>query len=307
MKKPAKQDPQAKRHAAAQAAAAARGMSVSARKDGMRRVYWSEEERELLAAETATLIRAGAASIGRPLPAMRAAQDRLIERGALAPERRRPIPALEPWMRPAIERQLSLARAEDATRLREQERSTRPTQERPPEPAPVLEPVPQPEPSPAQLAPTLAAAVGHNLRQLLVEELASIIGDAIRLAIGRHFETPPRQPHEEGLAPPPVRPAPAPHKPRQKSVLVVGLRGSQMELMKAEFGKRLDLRFHGANDSKDALRQRAASADVTIGFTDFLSHAAEATIKSRSPNYVRSGGGLSSLRSTLERVCQAPA
>src|SRR6185312_5227914 len=92
-----------------------------------------------------------------------------------------------------------------------------------------------------------------------------------------------------------------------KSVLIVGLRGAQMEIVKAEFGARLDLRFHGADESKDALKAKAASADVTVGFTDFMSHSIEAVAQARSPNYIRSGGGMTSLRSTLENLCREEA
>lgn len=91
-----------------------------------------------------------------------------------------------------------------------------------------------------------------------------------------------------------------------RSVLVVGLRGGQMEEIRRECGKRLDLRFVGADESKDRLKSMAEQADCAVAMTDFISHSHEDILTKRARKYVRSSGGLTRLKELLHGLETSP-
>ena len=89
---------------------------------------------------------------------------------------------------------------------------------------------------------------------------------------------------------------------KKPSVLVAGLRGAQKQVIIAEFGHVIDLRFYESDKSKDQLRAMAEQADVSIAFTDFLSHSHCDIMEARSKQYIAAGGGMTQLKDTITNV-----
>lgn len=155
-----------------------------------------------------------------------------------------------------------------------------------------------PPTAPERIEPRSLGEIWPSLRSLLVEELAHIIDDALRQSQLGALQ----QPHRAEVTP-------IHREPRQRllSVLVVGLRGGQVPEIQREFEGKLDLRFATTDKSKDELRHACQAAHVVVGFTDFLDHSREALIQSRARQYVRSGGGMTRLKDTLNSLLELKA
>lgn len=87
--------------------------------------------------------------------------------------------------------------------------------------------------------------------------------------------------------------------PRLPKVLIAGLIGPQVRTIQKEFASRFDLRFWSTDKSSQLLRDMASACEVAVGFTNFLGHPHDQILKTRAPQYVRAGGGVTKLSETL--------
>ena len=198
----------------------------------------------------------------------------------------------------------------------------------PDRPAPVPPPMPAPAPEvpPQTLAPLPPADIvvaSHSgdlashlfglwqgIRERLVQEVSNVFVEGIHRGMERiTLIQPPAAEACVSAASEPnataVEDAPPAKKKPGQSVLVVGLKGNQPEHIKADFAGKLDLRFCGADQSKDQLRSMASAADVTVAVTDFISHSHEDIIKARAPRFIRCAGGMTHLKQELARLSSA--
>lgn len=139
----------------------------------------------------------------------------------------------------------------------------------------------------SSLADTLAQQVAVKLKDKLVQQLHA---------------------HLPRLTPPPQVFSPIINEPRvdKRKVLIAGLLPQQAGMIQAEFGDVFDLAFW-KDESLQALKHRAESADVTITFTSKIGHAAESAIKTTSTEYHRCVGGMTSLRDMLTKMYVEPS
>lgn len=259
---------------------------------GKPKVFWRDAEKRALSAEAARLL--ADLEVGSTRDALMQAQNNV-----LPPERRRPIhtmTSVADWY-PA---QLQAA----ASALQREREAAKAAADAQAEPTPVAPATPEPTTVVEPAAPTLAAALGRpwaQLREHLVQEVAGIVAEGILRGLESvRLSAPQQQPSSDQPEPRVHVPFVAePAKERPPSVLVVGLRGGQVPQIEADFRGRLDLRFCGADDSKDRLRSMTERADTTVAFVDFLSHSHTDIIKARARHYIETAGGMTSLRKTL--------
>jgi hypothetical protein len=137
------------------------------------------------------------------------------------------------------------------------------------------DPPPAPTPSPGRLQEALQGFF-QALRDEVLEEVQSILearlGEALTMV---------------------------PKKQTKTSVLIVGLKGGQMEEIKRDFDGKFDLRFIGSAENKHQLRAMVTAANVTLGVTNFMNHAGESIIKDRSARYIPVDGGITRLKDAL--------
>lgn len=255
---------------------------------GRHLVRWSRVERTQLCEEAARLVIRLEAS--GPHDALLKAQARV-----LAPKRQRP--RLSPchvvdWYPEALQAAMQ--------RLRESEQQEPAA---PPEVAREAAAV-APEPLMSPAIPTVASVLASPwaaLREHLVQEIAGIVAEGVMRGLENVKLLAPQAPAGE-REPRHVPFVAGPAKHRPPSVLVVGLRGGQVPQIQAEFGTQLDLRFCGADESKDQLRSMTEKAETTVAFVDFLSHSHTDIIRARSKHVVLSSGGMTALRQNLARL-----
>jgi len=288
------------------------------RKDGGKKVFWKPAEQAILARACAEAILSGAANTR--------AQALRVAQAALPPERRRNVNALTtlPWFEAGVDAALEevshrnvVKAVEIAAAAVSPESAPVPLSnghdraQTPPQgasaPAPLL-PYVEPLAAPHSAIPGPVLVHLAALRPLLVDAAADFLAD-VALAAFAKFVTrlpthPPEPPGREFEAPGQHNPRPTAGAARQvrPAVLVAGLKGAQKAIIEAEFGNALNLRFYGSDESKDQLRTMAGAADVAVAVTDFLSHSHTDIMKARSANYVPTGGGMNTLRSTLIRL-----
>lgn len=89
-------------------------------------------------------------------------------------------------------------------------------------------------------------------------------------------------------------------------IVVAGLKGSQLTEIQRELGDRADLRFWRSGQSTHQLRALSDEADAVVGMTGFISHSADAVMKSRAKRYVRCPGGISMLKGCLKELAPRP-
>lgn len=147
------------------------------------------------------------------------------------------------------------------------------------------------------------------IRERLVQEIASIVIDGIQR--GLHVITASssipgdtQSPSDDATISSPMHvPYLAGNQAAPKqSVLIVGLKGSQVEIIRQRFQKQMDLRFCSSDESKDQLRAQAGAADVSVLFTDFISHSHQDIVKARAKRYVLAGGGMTRLAEALQKI-----
>lgn len=289
--------------------------STHARADGRTKVFWKPAEQEILARGVALALHQGRTK--SRIEALQMAQEELPE------HRRRKLGTIGglPWFKPMVEK--ALKQVQDAqAKLDRKAAAERAAVEAaavaaPAHPIATL-PTPPAVATPTAALPNMFGAQLDGLRTVLVEAFAGIFREALVQAV-KSIALP------SGEVPPSadtpshssteieVRPAHDPRatnglpRPTRASVLVAGLKGAQREIIKHQFGNQLDLRFYGADESKDQLKAMTTAADVTVAVTDFLSHSHTDTIKARSPHYIPSGGGMNTLRDALQSIVQAQA
>lgn len=242
------------------------------------KIFWSDEEKALLCSEAARQLYSLNAS--SKLAALNQAQE-----AKLPSHRRRSIVALTSltWFTEGIQRELDALRAAVL-----QEAATPPTPVHPDPQTMGLE----------QLYPLL--------RRRLVSELASFISDVLQEVKWPAAMQQPETAAVVGTSLLRTVLSPPPAGPRLPSVLVVGLRGGQMEEVRRDFSKRLDLRFFGSDENKEKLRSMCEQTDVSIAMTDFISHSHEDILSKRAKRYVRSAGGLTRLKDVLRSIETEP-
>jgi len=291
----------------------------SARKDGLPKVYWRPEEHALLA-DTMLPLLDGDPPMSLP-KALKQAQD------ALPAERRRSVYStpMEVWIPAALDaarqrRAAAIAERKAAAERKEVEaaQSVREGLARL-EAAKAAQEAPESvtAPTPAALsvdAPTAAippvpagiALAWHNLRGLLVDELASILVEAGLKAIGSTLLQPQQiaVADEQGDKRIVFQRAPSPA--RKPSLLVVGLKTNWRTLIEEQFRNQFDLRFYSTDESKDALRTRVSAAETVIAMTDHISHSIYESTKHRAVNLIHQAGGVNQLRETLSGLLPRP-
>ena len=242
------------------------------------KVFWNEHEKRVLCAEAARLLHGLHAT--RKLDALMKAQ------AVLPANRRRKLLALTgmAWYEQGLSREIEILK------LQTSQAEVAPT---PPEP-PRLD-----ELTVAQLYPLLRAR--------LVTELASFVTDVLHEV--RWPETDRESVGANSLGSTLLKrlvadrsPSPDSSVRKRTSVLVVGLKGGQMEEVRRDFGKELDLRFFGADENKEKLRAMCEQVDFAIAMTGFISHAHEEIMTRRTRQYVRCSGGITRLKDTLQTL-----
>lgn len=105
---------------------------------------------------------------------------------------------------------------------------------------------------------------------------------------------------------PPAPPHPAPIsrvvKEKRVRVIVAGALNSQARSLEESFGTKLDLRFWSKDQSHDTLRQMLNHADHAVGMISFLPHSADGILKSAKVPYHPVQGGVTHLKSALEKL-----
>lgn len=161
----------------------------------------------------------------------------------------------------------------------------------------------------AGLASVFAGGWAH-IREHLVQEIANVVAEGIHRGLASVQLAPPQQQgaetqiesrQVEARAHVPFVVDPNP-KQRHPSILVVGLKGGNVQQIKEDFGSKLDLRFCDVDRSKDELRSMTEKADATVAVVGFLPHSYTDIIKARSRHYIESSGGMTNLRHELSRL-----
>lgn len=282
---------------------------------GKPKVFWKDTEKQDLCTEAARLL--ADLRVGSARDALMRAQMHV-----LPPERRRPIKTMT-----SVADWYPVRLQAASTALRHKREAEQAAAEAPQVNTPQAEPAPAvpstPEPVPAAAAPVaamvvepaappaLASMLGRPwalLREHLVQEVADIVAEGILRGLESVRLSAPQQQTEQQEQPPRAH-VPyvfEPAKQRPPSVLVVGLKGAQMSEIEADFTGKLDLRFCGADKSKDQLRAMTEQAETTVAFVDFLSHSHTDIIKARAKHYIESRGGMTTLRQQLARLAGTP-
>jgi hypothetical protein len=285
------------------------------RRPGQKVVHWKDTEREQVIDMAARAIFEGKFEEDDMSGALNYANERMPEgrvRMSEVPGKRLSAGATNPWFEPAVKQRLKQARAAAARETKKKERLTA-------APEPVIDTPREeedaqqqqeitssmrsdsehvPQVTQPETASVLTPSARLTIRDMLVRELSSIFDEALEASVRRAPEIlesvlrshiapvePPRPRPEDMRSPRTSEDVLKQYMPRtakappKQSVLIVGLRGGQEDVVKMKYGDDLDLRFHGTTDNKVALHDKAASANVTIGFTDFMSHTVEAVIR----------------------------
>ena len=92
---------------------------------------------------------------------------------------------------------------------------------------------------------------------------------------------------------------------KTRRVLIVGLLGNQVELVRRAYLRRLELRFLRSTDSMIRSGQLAAHCDVTVAMIGWLDHVHAGVLSKHAQHYVRIPSGMTSLRRTLDALAGA--
>ena len=99
-----------------------------------------------------------------------------------------------------------------------------------------------------------------------------------------------------------VREPKAPKGPEKTRITIVGLLAGQAQMIANEYKGKLHLEFvEQAHTSGQRLKGLCHASEAVITMTGFISHSTEDLIKSRNGNLIRVAGGMSSLRTELNR------
>lgn len=92
--------------------------------------------------------------------------------------------------------------------------------------------------------------------------------------------------------------------PRERlpRVLVAGLLPDQIEVLKKSFRGRADLRFWKSSDAVSMLRKQVGTVDAAVGWVSYMNHSPDALLSSRAPTYYRARGGITSVKTQIERA-----
>ena len=160
------------------------------------------------------------------------------------------------------------------------------------------------------LAPLVAQLLGHpTVQAQLARALTSTLGALPATTASPSSDDAPAASETAGHGGGSLVKLQAPartERPQLRRVLVAGLLPAQAEEVSQEFKGRLDLRFWGSNESHDLLRSAVRQCDVAIGMTDFMSHPADACMKSLAARYVRHSGGIKRLKDVLQGQTAIP-
>lgn len=255
------------------------------------KVFWTSEEKQRLCEEAAMLMHGLYCT--RKLEALLKAQDKVL------PEhRRRHVVALTtiPWFAEGLSREIEKLRATGVSPLSGKTPACAATQ-------------------PGRLAVDELALdqLWSALRPRLVREAARFVSDVLQEvrwpeALTATDSTSLAQSVLQGLFHPTgdgtgeKSSRASASCPRKTAVLIVGLKGGQMEEVRRDFGRCLDLRFFGAEENKDKLKSMCESVDHAIALTGFISHAHEDIMSKRTRDYIRCSGGITRLKDMLSRL-----
>ncbi len=252
-------------------------MSTTSRKV---KVHWSQEEKTMLCREAAELIHSRTQS--SRLAALNQAQLGLPE------ARRRTILTLGDsvaWYTEGLQLELKALDAEERARIAAEAMA------------------------PPDLSSLRLDALYPLVRQRLVTELAGFLTDVLSAVQWPEALSKEAAAAAVGsallgrVAATAAAPATPTVSPKRCSVLIVGLRGGQMEEIRKAEGNRLDLRFFGSDESHEKLRFMSEQVDFVLAMTDFISHSHEAVLlKRKSHRYVRVAGGMTRLKTALREL-----
>lgn len=91
---------------------------------------------------------------------------------------------------------------------------------------------------------------------------------------------------------------------RKLKVVIVGMIGQQISLLRHEYGETFDLSFHEASESNKLIKGRVANADYVLINTTKIDHSIYHTIKAHTKNHVSVPGDTSSMRRKLDLIKQ---
>ena len=161
-------------------------------------------------------------------------------------------------------------------------------------------PAPEPTPEPVVAAPTSSEMISQALVQAVIDALESPRGQE---ALRRAFIVQGGVPSEEvvktavkGI----VMPAPM----RKKSILIVGLIGSQAIEIKSAFADKFALRFLDADDSSQRMKEHSSHVDLTMGMIGYMHHSVDGRLKKAAQNYQRVNGTVGELKRILGSMLQ---
>lgn len=164
----------------------------------------------------------------------------------------------------------------------------------------------QTTPTPRGTGEALAQVLEHMARQIvegILSHLMAGLQDRVRAQLEAEFEQALKTLPERVLAslpaiPEPSRPAAAP----KKRVTIVGLLNGQVDMMRREFGKELDLHFVEVAKDAGRLKSLSGTSHAVLTMTGFIRHADEELIKAAGGNLIRVTGGMSTLRDKLTEI-----
>tara|TARA_R110000868_G_scaffold249898_4_gene506375 strand:- start:6602 stop:7708 length:1107 start_codon:yes stop_codon:yes gene_type:complete len=153
-----------------------------------------------------------------------------------------------------------------------------------------------------------------TLREQIVDVMVGIFSDALLKAVAQTTSSLTRPAVD--LMPQPIDKPTKAHDPRMHSeprplmlsVLVVGCKGTQPEMLKREFGHKLNLNFYSSDQSKYELRAKVDAADKVLVWASFVSHSHTDVINARKKDaVVVVHGGMDGLRTQLHiMIANAP-
>lgn len=255
------------------------------------RIFWKEPEKKILCDEAARLLSGNLAY--SKLDALKQAQQT-----KLPPGRRRYIHHLAgfDWFINGVESELKILRMSLAKT----------------EAPPLID-----IPAKAHAAPSAESELGPFytlLRRRLVTEIADLISDVLQEVEWPQLNFLPQAGAAQQATEILKRYGPGIAESKQDkkpTVLVVGLKGSQMEIVKRAQGHRLDLRFIGATDSLEHLKHMAKQVDVAVSMVGFVNHShteilGDLAKRQQLKKHILNPGGITKLKRLLDDIGQEP-
>jgi len=170
----------------------------------------------------------------------------------------------------------------------------------------------QPEPPPSPALPPMLGAILAGVREMFSDLIAEAAYRGMLKALLELQPKPEPEPvkHEVKITTPIMRTvlvdengadmSASSSKAAKKKLLVIGLNGHMMDIIKREFGPNADLRFCDAQIPSAELRSKLHHMDHALLMLKFISHGTQEVLNQSGVKYAKVSGGITMLRDALE-------